>query len=262
MSVSRRSFLAAAPAATLILPRRLDAFTATGTQTSVPATFPSHEPALVRDIVGASHGNIARVRELLAEHPALAKASWDWGWGDWESALGAASHVGNREIAQLLIEHGARPDLFSAAMLGQVDVVKAFVAAAPGIQRTYGPHGITLLSHARAGGASAVVAFLEALGDADIEYPSEPLNDRDRDAIVGTYVFGSGAHDRFIATVHPRFGLQLERDQQPPRRLVHLGNRIFHPIGGTAVRITFAGGAPAPSLQAVDGKISIAATRA
>jgi len=61
------------------------------------------------------------------------KAVWDWGFGDWESALGAASHVGNREIAEYLIAHGARPSLFSATMLGHLDVVKAFIAAQPGV---------------------------------------------------------------------------------------------------------------------------------
>ena len=84
----------------------------------VPDAFPSHPPDLVREMVGVSHGKVARVRELLGQHPSLAKAGWDWGFGDWETALGAASHVGNREIAELLLAHGARPDLFTAAMLG------------------------------------------------------------------------------------------------------------------------------------------------
>lgn len=72
------------------------------------------------------------MRMMLAEHPALAKCSWDWGYGDWESALGAAAHTGRREIALTLIEHGARVDLFAAAMLGMTDVVRAIVAAQPG----------------------------------------------------------------------------------------------------------------------------------
>ncbi len=102
-------------------------------------------------MVAVSHGNVARVKELLAASPALAKAAWDWGYGDWESALGAASHVGNREIAALLLTNGAHPTIFSAAMLGQLDVVKAFIAASPGVQKTYGPHGISLLAHAKNG---------------------------------------------------------------------------------------------------------------
>ena len=119
---------------------------------AVSAAFPSHEPALAREMVGVSHGNVGRVRELLDAHPALAKAAWDWGYGDWETALGAASHMGNREIAELLLAHGAAPTIFSAAMLGQLEAVQALVAARTSITRTRGPHGITLMAHARAGG--------------------------------------------------------------------------------------------------------------
>src|SRR5437870_5836992 len=137
---------------------------------SEPAdTFPTQDSALVREMVAVAHGNVKRVKELVDRQQTLAKASWDWGFGDWESALGAASHVGNREIAEYLLANGARPSIFSAAMLGQLDVVQAFVDASPGVQRIHGPHGITLLAHARAGGdkAKPVLAYLEKLGDAD-----------------------------------------------------------------------------------------------
>jgi hypothetical protein len=151
-------------------------------------------------MVTVAHGNAARVRELLASFPTLANASWDWGYGDWESALGAASHVGNREIAGMLIAASARPTIFSAAMLGQLEVVKAFVTASPGVQKTRGPHGLSLLSHARAGGAASaeVLKYLESLGDADPRYTNEPLADADRAAILGTYAFGSGANERLV----------------------------------------------------------------
>src|SRR6185503_18929276 len=99
-----------------------------------------------------SHGRFERVKALVGASPALARATWDWGFGDWETALGAASHVGNREIAQYLVSMGARPDLFYHAMMGHLDVIKAAVAAQPGIQTIRGPHGITLLMHAQAGG--------------------------------------------------------------------------------------------------------------
>src|SRR5262245_48530133 len=100
--------------------------------------------------------------------PALVNAWWDWGFGDWESPLGAASHVGQRDIAEFLLERGARIDIFAAAMLGFTAVVRAFVVAQPGIQRTLGPHGITLLAHAKAGGKKAAdtLAYLTELGDA------------------------------------------------------------------------------------------------
>jgi hypothetical protein len=118
-------------------------------------SFPSQHPHLAREIVGVSHRDLARVRELVTAHPSLAKASWDWGFGDWETALGAASHVGNRPIAEFLIEQGAPPTIFSAAMLGQLDIVKAYAAAIPSIHLLRGPHGIPLSAHARAGGAQA-----------------------------------------------------------------------------------------------------------
>src|SRR6185503_8942881 len=133
-----------------------------------PSWFPRQDPALVQEVVGVAHRDLAAVRALVEKRPELAKAQWDWGYGDWESPLDAASHTGQREIALLLLGHGARPTIFSAAMLGQLEVVKAFVAAAPGVQSTPGPHGIPLLAHAKVGGepAAAVVAYLEALGGA------------------------------------------------------------------------------------------------
>ena len=84
------------------------------------AEFPSQEPALVREVVAASHTRLERVRELVSASPALAKAAWDWGFGDWESALGAASHMGRRDIAELLMGHGARPNLYTHTMLGRL----------------------------------------------------------------------------------------------------------------------------------------------
>ena len=266
MSVSRRVFLAAAPSAALLLPlvREPQEPQPAGAPAALPAYFPSQDPDLVREMVGVSHANLPRVRELLALRPALANAAWDWGWGDWESALGAASHVGNVEIANALLAAGARPNIFSAAMLGQLDVVKAFVAASPGIQRTRGPHGITLHAHARAGGdrAAAVVAYLTTLGDADLADVSEPIADADRDACSGTYRYGPAPADAFQVAVHPRFGLQLKREGQSARRMVHLGERVFTMVGTPDVRVAFAAGNPAPSLTARDGDITLTAQRA
>ena len=94
--------------------------------------MPSQDPAVVREIVGVSHADLKRVRELVERQPALANASVDWGFGDWENALGAASHMGRRDIAELLLANGARPTVFSAAMLGQLDVVKRLRLGEPG----------------------------------------------------------------------------------------------------------------------------------
>ncbi len=143
-----------APSAGLARPTEQQGGSAPSSPGAVGASFPTQDQELVKEMVTVAHGQVARVRELVARHQTLAKANYDWGFGDWESALGAASHVGNREIAEFLLANGARPTIFSAAMLGQLDVVKAFVTASPGVQRIKGPHSITLLRHAMAGGAT------------------------------------------------------------------------------------------------------------
>src|SRR5215470_19499174 len=137
----------------------------TATAETVMSSFPLHPSELVREMVTVSHFDLKRVKEIVDARPSLARAAVDWGFGDWEDALGAASHMGNREIAEYLLSKGARPSIFSAAMLGHLDVVKAFVAAQPGVQRTAGPHSISLLSHAKAGGnqAKAVFEYLNSL---------------------------------------------------------------------------------------------------
>jgi hypothetical protein len=123
-------------------------------------------PALVREFVVKAHGDLAATRSLLAETPGLLNATWDWGGGDFEMGLGGAGHMGNREIAEFLIGQGARMDVFVAAMLGHLDIVKAMLAAFPPLLHARGPHGIPLIAHARKGGApaDAVVAFLESQG--------------------------------------------------------------------------------------------------
>src|SRR5436190_13200468 len=73
--------------------------------------YPSMNDNMVSTIVGAAHSNFDKVKEIVSKRPELAGASWDWGFGDFETALGAASHVGRRDIAELLMSHGARPDI-------------------------------------------------------------------------------------------------------------------------------------------------------
>jgi len=119
-------------------------------------------------------------------------AAWDWGFADWETPLGAASHMGDRPIAEYLISKGAPTSLFSAAMLGQLDLIRALVVAQPGIQRIDGPHSISLLAHARMGGDALrpVLEFLQSLKDADSESPVR-LEDTEANALAGTYQFGA-----------------------------------------------------------------------
>ena len=130
---------------------------------NVPDRGPALAADLVKEFVVAAHANLQRTKELLELQPGLLNATWDWGGGDFETALGGASHMGNREIAQFLLDKGARLDLFAAAMLGMVEVIRKAVEAFPAARNSLGPHKIPLLAHARKGGpaAAAVVEYLK-----------------------------------------------------------------------------------------------------
>lgn len=230
---------------------------------AVDPAFPAQSPEAVREMVAVSHGNYQRVRELVDARPALAKATWDWGFGDWESALGAASHTGSRDIALLLIEKGARPTLFSAAMLGQLEVVRAFVAASPDCQSIPGPHGIPLLNHARFGKepARAVVEYLEGIGGADARPPSVTLNDRDQQRYLGTYRFADGEED-YLKVFRKRGRLMIQRGERVARGLTAVGDHAFRPAGADAVRIRFeVTGEEAPSVSVFDPELIVRAVR-
>jgi hypothetical protein len=206
-------------------------------------------------MVTVAHGKLPRIRELVEVHPSLAKAAWDWGFGDWETALGAASHMGHSDVAEYLIEHGARPTLFSAAMLGQLDVVKAFIAAQPGVQRIPGPHSISLLAHA----TGPVRAYLESLGDAGAPQ-AVPLAEDELAALTGAYVFGVKPNDRIDISSN-RGQLVFTRTGTMGRGLFHLGDRAFYPAGAEHVRIRFVTSDSQMSLTVHDPDLVLTATR-
>ena len=160
-----RGYLQAQPGTS---PSALAASTTPESADYVP-DFPEHHPqfdrARVKRFVIAGHGNLAAVKAMLAEEPSLINGAIDWGKGDFETALGGASHMGRRDIAEFLLEHNARMDIFAATMLGNLDIVKAAVAAFPNVVRVPGPHGIPLIVHAEKGGSGAkdVLEFLQPL---------------------------------------------------------------------------------------------------
>src|SRR3954447_25068754 len=129
----------------------------------MPDTPEALAPETVHEFVRIAHGGYEEIRELLDGEPALVNAAWDWGGGDWETGLGAAAHMGRRDIALFLLDRGARLDLFAAAMLGYTEVVRAALAERPELVDTRGPHGIPLIVHAQKGGDAAreVVELLE-----------------------------------------------------------------------------------------------------
>ncbi|ETN95822.1 ankyrin repeat domain-containing protein [Zhouia amylolytica] len=124
------------------------------------------DPLLVKEFVGKAHTDIDRVKVLLANHPTLLNAAHDWKRGDFETALGAASHVGNKEIVNFLIASGAQTNIFTACLFGQLEVVKSLIQLFPDTLHALGPHGFTLLHHAERGGDEnqELVKYLKGLG--------------------------------------------------------------------------------------------------
>lgn len=231
---------------------------------ALAADYPRSDPKTVETFVGLAHRDLVEVRRMVEQQPSLARASWDWGFGDWETGLGAAAHTGGREIALLCLSHGAHATLFSAAMLGQLDVVRAVVSASPGIQGTLGPHGLTLLHHARVGGkdAEAVAAYLESVGGADEQRKAASLEPAERDSLVGSYVFGPDPRDRFDIDVK-KDQLGIQRPGAARRGLTHTGGLVFFPSGVPSVRIAFQrSGARVTQLTVADPEVYLTAKRA
>ncbi len=143
---------------------------------------PQLNRVLVQDFVIFAHSDLEMVKKLLDKEPALLNATIDWGAGDWESGLGGAAHMGRRDIVEFLLERGARIDIFCAAMMGQLDAIKAFLALQPKLIDARGPHGFTLHFHAQAGGKDSekVLDYLQSVKKLELKpspflkKPSEP----------------------------------------------------------------------------------------
>lgn len=133
---------------------------------------------LVREFVGAAHKDLEKVQELLETEPGLLHAAMNWGGEDWETALGAAAHVGRKDIALWLLSRGARLDLFAAAMLGELEVVRSVLERHPGQLHAKGPHGISLLQHALIGGGpdSPVLQYLKSLAPSFVKSEAQNVD--------------------------------------------------------------------------------------
>lgn len=113
---------------------------------------PPYAASLVKEFVGAGHKDLSKVQTMVAEYPNLVHSKYDWGNGDFESAIEGAGHVGNVAIAEYLINAGSRVSLFVLATLGKTALVKPVLEAYPKLIFANGPHGFTLLHHAKLAG--------------------------------------------------------------------------------------------------------------
>lgn len=119
---------------------------------------------LIRAFVLAGHGDLEKVKTLLAQHPQLLHAAYEWGPDDHESAIQAAAHVGNRLIALYLLERGAPLEICTAAMLGRREEMEQILARDPSVIATKGAHGIPLLTHAALSGDAGLIQLLYERG--------------------------------------------------------------------------------------------------
>jgi len=126
---------------------------------------------LAQDFIIYAHSDLEMTKKLLERQPGLINASIDWGAGDWETALGGASHMGRHEIVEFLLSRGARIDLFCAAMQGQTDAVRSFLTLQPSLIDAKGPHGFGLHFHAQVGGEKSkeTLDYLQSVKEVELK---------------------------------------------------------------------------------------------
>ncbi|WP_316785590.1 hypothetical protein [Pedobacter frigiditerrae] len=209
--------------------------------------YPAIAESVVSEVVGLSHFDLEKLKVLVNARPELARATWDWGFGDWESAIGAASHVGRKDIIDFLLSKGARPDIFTFATLGSFDTVRTMIEFVPGLQRTLGPHGISLMQHVKNGieaktgsatEANKLLDYLLKLGDADgIKY--DVIAESDKEQYLGDYKYGEGPTDGFTIRLNMRKLVSIGVIGKFGGTLLKTSENKFTYNGAPSVEITF-----------------------
>jgi ankyrin repeat protein len=124
---------------------------------AIPQAVPQN---VIEECVGNAHGNLSRVAELIAQYPAVVNARAPWN----ETPVEAATQMGNKSIIDLLVQHGAPVDFFTASVLGHVEQVRGELAANPARAKDRGVHDLPALYFAAIGGSREVAELLLASG--------------------------------------------------------------------------------------------------
>lgn len=188
MNIERRQFVRAAMtgAVGLALPRVFAVESAAAPVAPKPVKpeptrGPRQDYDTVFAFVRAGHTDLPKVKQMLSQEPKLIYAAWDWGGGDWETALNGASHIGNRDIARYLISQGARVDPFCAAMLGDRETILALIKSHPATVTAKSAHGYTLLYHVAISGDVVMAEHLKPHLPADADDYNQALSAAVRD---------------------------------------------------------------------------------
>ncbi|MDE0935728.1 MAG: hypothetical protein OSA89_07415 [Mariniblastus sp.] len=125
---------------------------------------------MAQDFVIYAHSDLPMVKKLLTREPGLLNATLDWGGGDWETAMGGASHMGRRDIVEYLLEQGGRPDIFCFTMLGLLEPVQSMLELQPSLIDAKGPHGFSLHFHAQVGQKDSkdVLDYLQSVKEIEL----------------------------------------------------------------------------------------------
>ena len=126
---------------------------------------------MISDFIIYAHQDLDMTKKLLDKEPMLINALMDWGGGDWESGLGGATHMGRHDIVDFLLERGARIDIFTMTMMGQLEAVKSLLTLQPKLIDSRGPHGFSLHFHAQLAGKDAdkMVAYLQTVKKVELK---------------------------------------------------------------------------------------------
>ncbi|MEQ8907946.1 MAG: hypothetical protein RIC95_02025 [Vicingaceae bacterium] len=202
----------------------------------------------VLEAVSFAHFQHDKLKRMLQKRSELAKATWDWGFGDFESAIEAASHVARFDIIDLLLAHGARPNLFTYCTLGNFELVKSVLHFSPELSKTRGPHGISLLQHAKNGqlhrGSNKekeayrpLIAFLTKI---EGEEPSEvELSSEQKEPYLGNYRYGNSDFQSFSVKQNLKGKLTFGKVGTFGGALTYLGNDRFIYSGAPQVKLHF-----------------------
>jgi hypothetical protein len=52
---------------------------------------------MVNEFVTVAHGDLEKVKKLLAQEPKLINAARDWGGGDWETEVSFSAQIGFKQ---------------------------------------------------------------------------------------------------------------------------------------------------------------------
>jgi hypothetical protein len=146
---------------------------------------------------------------------------------------------------------GARPDIFTFAMFGDHDAVKAMIDAKPGVQSIAGPHGITLLQHAKNGlerdglteeqkkRNQKLINYLESLGNADVTQTNLEMTEEEKQKYLGNYMYGDGPEDGFTIRINMRKLISLGKLNKFGGALYRKGTQLFEYNGTPSVTVSF-----------------------